>query len=212
MKIQAVREVLELLGKAGWLKDDFSTNSEEMKLMRLDDACDLLDEARVMNLTEFGREVHAEMAALLDAARRGVSVRGARLYCTTFPCHNCAKHIVAAGIREVFYIEPYPKSVAPELYDDSIAVDPDDSDESKVPFRPFVGIGARRYMDLFSMVNSEGWSVDRKDGKGVALQWIPEEAFPRLPMWDRSYLERESIALEKFEEKVDSLMEKEATE
>lgn len=69
-----------------------------------------LKESRLMNITEYGRAVHAEMAAITDAARRGVSIAHARLFCTTFPCHNCAKHIVAAGIREVIYIEPYPKS------------------------------------------------------------------------------------------------------
>src|SRR6185369_12090927 len=52
-----------------------------------------LKESRLMNITEYGRMVHAEMAAITDAARRGVSLAGSRLFCTTFPCHNCAKHI-----------------------------------------------------------------------------------------------------------------------
>ena len=65
--------------------------------------------SRLHDLTEFGRAVHAEMEALLSCARSGVSPRGGVLYCTTFPCHNCAKHIVAAGIERVFYVEPYPK-------------------------------------------------------------------------------------------------------
>jgi deoxycytidylate deaminase len=30
----------------------------------------------------------------------------------SFPCHMCARHIIATGLREVVYIEPYPKSVA----------------------------------------------------------------------------------------------------
>ena len=44
---------------------------------------------------------HAEMEALLSCARSGVSTRGATLYSTTFPCHNCAKHIIAAGVARV---------------------------------------------------------------------------------------------------------------
>lgn len=56
--------------------------------------------------------MHAEMFAITDAARRGLSVRDATLYCTTFPCHMCARHIIASGIRKVVYIEPYPKSMA----------------------------------------------------------------------------------------------------
>jgi deoxycytidylate deaminase len=71
-----------------------------------------LREAQLMDLIEFGRMIHAEMSAICDAARTGRSVRGATLYCTTFPCHMCAKHIVASGIKKVVYIEPYPKSYA----------------------------------------------------------------------------------------------------
>jgi hypothetical protein len=46
----------------------------------------------VMDLTEYGRIVHAEMCAICDAARVGRSVNGATLYCTTFPCHNCVRY------------------------------------------------------------------------------------------------------------------------
>lgn len=51
-------------------------------------------------------QVHAEMAAISTAARLGLSLAGSSLYCTTFPCHNCSKHIVATGVSEVFYLEP----------------------------------------------------------------------------------------------------------
>jgi deoxycytidylate deaminase len=64
----------------------------------------------VANLLEFGRPMHAEMSAILDAQRKGLSVIGATLYCTTFPCHLCARLIIGAGIARVVYIEPYPKS------------------------------------------------------------------------------------------------------
>jgi len=57
--------------------------------------------SRVKGLIEFSRAVHAEMAAIVSAARDGLGqVRGATLFTTTFPCHNCARHIVAAGIRK----------------------------------------------------------------------------------------------------------------
>ena len=46
-----------------------------------------------MDLTEYGREVHAEMDALVSAARGTESVKNCILYCTTFPCHICAKHV-----------------------------------------------------------------------------------------------------------------------
>jgi deoxycytidylate deaminase len=71
----------------------------------------LMSNARVRNLIEFGRVVHAEMHAISQAAAAGHSVKGGSLYVTTFPCHGCARHIISSGISEVIYIEPYPKSL-----------------------------------------------------------------------------------------------------
>ena len=73
------------------------------------------------DLLEFSRSVHAEMDAITTIARKGgISTQGAYLYTTTYPCHNCARHIIAAGIRKVFYIEPYEKSLARELHRDAL--------------------------------------------------------------------------------------------
>jgi len=102
-----------------------------------------------MNIIEFGRAVHAEMAAICYAAKIGVSLKGAYLYCTTFPCHECARHIVASGVKRVVYIEPYPKSRVRELYPDSISIDKNGAD-SHVGFVPFVGVSPRLYLRLFS--------------------------------------------------------------
>ncbi|WP_353068158.1 anti-phage dCTP deaminase [Tunturibacter empetritectus] len=79
-----------------------------------------LRKTSLFSITEFGRAVHAEMEAILSCARKGISTVGKTLYTTTFPCHNCARHIVGAGIKKVVYIEPYPKSKAKELHDDAI--------------------------------------------------------------------------------------------
>ena len=68
---------------------------------------------------EFKCIIHAEMSAISDAARKGVAIQGATLYSTTFPCHLCAKHIVASGIKRVVYLEPYPKSYANALHGES---------------------------------------------------------------------------------------------
>lgn len=48
--------------------------------------------------------VHAEMAALVDAARRDAATQGLRLVANLFPCHNCTMHIVAAGLKEVIFL------------------------------------------------------------------------------------------------------------
>lgn len=114
-------------------------------------------ETKLGGLIEFSRAVHAEMDALLTAARIGVSAIGARLFVTTFPCHYCARHIVSAGVDEVQYIEPYPKSRALTLHSDSITTTDKDwkppslatGPSSKVLFRPFVGVAPRMYQAAF---------------------------------------------------------------
>jgi len=52
--------------------------------------------------------LHAEQNAIIQAAATGVSIQGATLYTTTFPCVTCAKMIMAARIAEVVYDEGYP--------------------------------------------------------------------------------------------------------
>jgi deoxycytidylate deaminase len=164
------------------------------------------EETRLLDITEFGRAVHAEMDALLSCGRAGVETTGTTLFSTTFPCHNCAKHIVAAGVQRVVYIEPYEKSQAFDLHDDAIAVDDcadaargdrcEDGDRPhrKVVFEAFTGVGPRRYFDLFSMRLSNGFPMKRKQKPdGTKVKWkISNEAIVRVPMSPTSYLEREA--------------------
>lgn len=56
------------------------------------------------------RTVHAEANAIAQAAKFGTAVAGARLYSTMFPCFDCAKLIVAAGITQVYAEFDYPAS------------------------------------------------------------------------------------------------------
>jgi deoxycytidylate deaminase len=165
-----------------------------------------LRKSGITQITEYGRTVHAEMEALLACLRGGISPINGTLYTTTFPCHNCTRHIVAAGIRRVVYIEPYPKSFALALHDDSIIVDPapaelgSESDKEvpreKVRYESFVGIGPRRYWDLFSVRPSGGRIITRKKDDGTAIKWKPGHDCPiRVPMIPTSYLQREQIAV-----------------
>ena len=113
-----------------------------------------LREGRIGMLLEFSRAVHAEMDALLSAARSEQPIEGARLFVTTYPCHYCARHIVTAGIDEVQYIEPFPKSAALKLHNDAICIDwlewePPSLGGSKVLFRPFTGVAPRMYRRAF---------------------------------------------------------------
>ena len=52
--------------------------------------------------------IHAEQNAIIQAAKLCISIEGATLYCTHYPCTICAKMIVNAGIKRVIYIHPYP--------------------------------------------------------------------------------------------------------
>ena len=52
--------------------------------------------------------IHAEQNAILQAAKLGISIDGATLYCTHYPCSICAKMIVNAGISRMVYIYDYP--------------------------------------------------------------------------------------------------------
>ena len=158
-----------------------------------------LQKSRIKDITEYGRVVHAEMEALLCCARNNVSTRGAALYCTTYPCHNCAKHIIAAGIEKVVYIEPYPKSKALEFHPDAITHDTNAGD-GYVQFIPFIGVGPRRYFDLFSMNIGNGSKIKRKRKDGVAIEWTPEKSRARVQMLPFSYMEKEIMATVTFEE------------
>ena len=53
------------------------------------------------------RATHAEANAIAQAARFGISVEGAALYCTLAPCYVCLKLIASAGIKEVYYEYDY---------------------------------------------------------------------------------------------------------
>lgn len=51
--------------------------------------------------------IHAEAEAIAKAAKQGVSLTGTTLYCTTFPCPNCARLIANSGIKKVYYSKGY---------------------------------------------------------------------------------------------------------
>lgn len=60
--------------------------------------------------------VHAEQNAVIQAARFGINICGATLYCTHQPCVICAKIIINAGIKRVVYKEGYPDEFSMQLF------------------------------------------------------------------------------------------------
>ncbi|MCP4632662.1 MAG: cytidine deaminase [candidate division Zixibacteria bacterium] len=66
---------------------------------------------------ELCRAIHAEQNALVQAASFGVSVQGATIYSTTYPCNLCAKMLINSGIKEIVVMHEYPDKMASEMLD-----------------------------------------------------------------------------------------------
>lgn len=132
------RKVVESLVQGGVL--DASATDKAMQT--------ILGDTRVKDLIEFSRAVHAEMHAILGASRvAGDRVVQGKIFVTTYPCHSCARHLVAAGISEVHYIEPYRKSLATRLHDDALTESM--GFPGKVQVRQYDGIAPRRFIEMF---------------------------------------------------------------
>ncbi len=151
----------------------------------------IVRDTKIEDITEYSRSVHAEMEAIISCARNGISTKNGSLYCTTFPCHNCARHIVGAGIKKVYFIEPYEKSKALYLHDDSIKLEPKnpDKEDDHVHFSHFEGVAPRQFINFFKR-NIEG----KKDGIGVEVK--REDAMPSLPEYLDTWLTVEEKVVE----------------
>ncbi|MCD6513032.1 MAG: cytidine/deoxycytidylate deaminase family protein [Thermoplasmata archaeon] len=68
---------------------------------------------------ELCRGLHAEQNAIIQAAVFGISIRGATIYVTHFPCSVCAKMLVNAEIKEIVYMEDYPDELSKEILKES---------------------------------------------------------------------------------------------
>ena len=186
-KVEVLVDMLDRLKKGGHLSTELLAIADPYEIgKRLleEESEHAVSDSRVMSLIEFGRIIHAEMSAICDASRKGVAVEGGTLYCTAFPCHLCAKHIVAAGIRRVVYLEPYPKSYASNLHRDSIAVD-HDGNTDKVRFDGFIGVSPFRYRDLFEKGR-------RKYSGGLAQKWNRGAKRPMIEVYYPSYFKAET--------------------
>lgn len=197
-----LQELFGRLGRSDWLRADLRGLGGDELLARARQPADgsesLLAGARAAAVLEFTRCLHAEQAAIVNAARQGLATEGASLYTTTFPCHECAKFIVGAGVREVVYVEPFPKSLVRQLYRDLIDTRPPLPLASsngtgglgpgeRVPFHPFVGFSPRRYGEVFVA------GQRRVDG-GLA-DFDPGTAHPRTGGWSEAAVaEREAVA------------------
>lgn len=148
----------------------------------------LTSDRKVKGLIEFSRAIHAEMHAILNALRiSGNRVRGGSIFVTTYPCHGCARHIIAAGIANVYYIEPYKKSLATKLHDDAITER--ENDNKLVRILPYEGVAPSRYLSIFKMKPNS-----RKD-KGRIIKVSSKSARPRTEKSLQSMPELEGLVV-----------------
>jgi cytidine deaminase len=187
LTLRLVADILDRLKASGWLSRERRALGrrrllEEALAPPRPGAAEAgpLAKARVTDILEFSRVVHAEMAAVCEAARRGVVIGGSTMYTTTFPCHLCARLVIAAGIHRVVYIDPYAKSLVPELFRDQVTItdEVDEADQAKVIFAGFTGIAPRLFDTVFRATGRV------KDAEGRYVPWSPSTASPRTAEGD----------------------------
>ncbi len=174
---------------------------------RLDEVLEVVFKAsHITDITEFSRAVHAEMDAIISLARSGTpGIVGADLFTTTFPCHSCARHIVAAGINKVYYIEPYEKSLAKKLHADAIEFETADDNDPKinyssgssglmVRFIHFEGVAPKQYLHFFQMTKR------KDDAQGRVIKIMPRDAPKVVTEYLDSYRDFELKIIQKLKD------------
>lgn len=149
------------------------SNSHNSKSKFLEDIEEIIRGSRFKSIIEYSRSIHAEMHAIVIGSQMtGKKMVGGDLYCTTYPCHNCARHIVLAGIKNIYYIEPYKKSLCITLHHDSLTES--ESDEGKVRILMYDGVAPRSYLHFFTMEGDK-----RKHNNGKVKTSNKATAYPK---------------------------------
>ncbi|WP_448677275.1 anti-phage dCTP deaminase [Delftia acidovorans] len=154
----------------------------------------ILTDKRLQGLIEFSRAIHAEMHAIINAMRLGGDrIHKGKIFVTTYPCHGCARHIVASGVSEVYYIEPYRKSLALQLHSDALTEN--ETDLNHVRILPFEGVAPSRYLSIFQM------KPDSRKKEGRTISIVPSQALPKLVKSLQSLPELEALVVGKLAQK-----------
>nr|WP_277986108.1 anti-phage dCTP deaminase [Nocardioides zhouii] len=172
---RALREVLDALSHSGHLSDRMKKELSEdrLEVALSEDKDGRLKNSRVLSLIEFGRIVHAEMSAITQAARGSTSIRGAILYTTAYPCHMCMRLIISSGVSRIVYVDPYPKSLAEDMYATELA-HAVHGQTVGVSVEPFVGTSWTIYPQVFRSINRDRLQDGRFDS------WSPAASRMRL--------------------------------
>lgn len=68
---------------------------------------------------ELCRGLHAEQNAIIQAAKHGVNIDGATLYCTHSPCIICSKMLINSGVKRIVCCDGYPDPLAKAMLDET---------------------------------------------------------------------------------------------
>lgn len=190
--LEVVKDLIKILREDGAMASSNSSIDQFSYDLLYGTKSSSTADSRIKSLIEFGRVVHAEMHAICEAAKLGRAVKGATLYCTAFPCHICARHVIAAGINEVVFVEPYPKSLVTTLYQDEISTE---SSKVTLPgavvFRPFQGVSPILFRRVFNM-------KPRKNKDGSAIKWESRNSKPLRAVERVLHYKRECVLVDRL--------------
>ncbi len=91
--------------------------------------CEYWDDKYTSSHHEWSKtyEIHAEMNAIIWAARKGISIEDSTIYVTLEPCSECSKNIIASGIKKIVYLKPYEHNhsaiISKFLKDNSVIIE-----------------------------------------------------------------------------------------
>lgn len=147
-----------------------------------DEVKTILNNNGIKSLIEFARSIHAEMHAIIIGSQKtGDKMIGGKLFCTTYPCHNCARHIVLSGIKEVYFIEPYRKSLCIELHKDAIT-EKENKNEKKVRILMYEGVAPKSFIKFYQLI---------KDNRKTKMKEKKEQLKPKHMVQLEALHERE---------------------
>jgi deoxycytidylate deaminase len=168
-----VESIVDFIKDDEKLKELFNNSTGNFDFTLLTSFKSRLRKSKIKDLLEFSRSVHAEMHAIISGSQlSGNKMIGGKLFCTTYPCHNCARHIIVAGIKEVYYIEPYIKSLCLELHNDAIT--DNEFEENKVRILMYDGVAPRKYLNFFTNF------AERKNEQGKLNSIDFEKISPKM--------------------------------
>ena len=82
---------------------------------RLGGCIRIRDDISSGEMQEYCYGLHSEANAIAQAAREGIRLRDSTLYCTYKPCSLCARLVINAGIKKVYYVHYYPDELTLDL-------------------------------------------------------------------------------------------------